>query len=91
MARGVRNWEGHVAEPNNRKPAQVFDLLQTRRLAHGRVWHDDWLEFSTGFEGVIPFPLTFASAMLLSEALLARRIPALRATRVDPMMALRCD
>jgi putative ABC transport system permease protein len=45
------------------------------------------------FEGQTSDPLTFAlvSLLILAVAIIATWIPARRASRIDPMVALRCD
>jgi predicted permease len=44
-----------------------------------------------GLRPADPLPFCLAGAVLAAAALIAAAIPALRATRVDPAMALRCD
>ncbi len=55
------------------------------RLLKGYVWN------LTAFESLDPWTFTVAALLLAIVALLACWLPARRATKVDPMIALRCE
>lgn len=82
----------------NRRDTLTFVLLQALRMAAGGIAAGIAASFgltrllSAQLFGVKPSdPLTFAAApiILLAVALAAACIPALRASRVDPLIALR--